>query len=107
MDLEIIAARSPVKPPTLADVARLAGVSTTTASRVLNGGVRGKKSGSAEVRKRVTDAARSLGYSVNPAAQTTKEGRARTVALLVDRKSTRQNSSHVAISYAVFCLKKK
>src|SRR5690625_8009003 len=27
--------------------------------------------------------------------------------LLVDRKSTRLNSSHVAISYAVFCLKKK
>src|SRR5690625_2127482 len=30
-----------------------------------------------------------------------------TVAPLVDRKSTRLNSSHVAISYAVFCLKKK
>src|SRR5438067_7112392 len=28
-------------------------------------------------------------------------------ALLVDRKSTRLNSSHVSISYAVFCLKKK
>src|SRR5690625_1276713 len=28
-------------------------------------------------------------------------------ALLIDRKSTRLNSSHVAISYAVFCLKKK
>src|SRR5439155_9014221 len=28
-------------------------------------------------------------------------------ALLSDRKSTRLNSSHVAISYAVFCLKKK
>src|SRR5207253_9019256 len=28
-------------------------------------------------------------------------------ALPVDRKSTRLNSSHVAISYAVFCLKKK
>src|SRR5437870_12343426 len=27
--------------------------------------------------------------------------------LLSDRKSTRLNSSHVAISYAVFCLKKK
>src|SRR5690625_5361815 len=27
--------------------------------------------------------------------------------LSVDRKSTRLNSSHVAISYAVFCLKKK
>src|SRR5437870_7322701 len=26
---------------------------------------------------------------------------------LQDRKSTRLNSSHVAISYAVFCLKKK
>src|SRR5439155_26377830 len=25
----------------------------------------------------------------------------------VDRKSTRLNSSHVAISYAIFCLKKK
>src|SRR3712207_8673921 len=29
------------------------------------------------------------------------------VALLVDRKSTRLNSSHANISYAVFCLKKK
>src|SRR3989442_10995590 len=27
--------------------------------------------------------------------------------LLLDRKSTRLNSSHVRISYAVFCLKKK
>src|SRR5437868_3278076 len=29
------------------------------------------------------------------------------LALLIDRKSTRLNSSHVSISYAVFCLKKK
>src|SRR6202171_6638062 len=29
------------------------------------------------------------------------------LGLLVDRKSTRLNSSHLAISYAVFCLKKK
>src|SRR5438067_6241506 len=28
-------------------------------------------------------------------------------ALHLDRKSTRLNSSHVSISYAVFCLKKK
>src|SRR3989442_10112408 len=27
--------------------------------------------------------------------------------LVIDRKSTRLNSSHVRISYAVFCLKKK
>src|SRR5690606_41354047 len=30
-----------------------------------------------------------------------------TDGLIVDRKSTRLNSSHVKISYAVFCLKKK
>src|SRR5690625_7107408 len=29
------------------------------------------------------------------------------IAKSVDRKSTRLNSSHVAISYAVFCLKKE
>src|SRR5689334_24535440 len=29
------------------------------------------------------------------------------IALLLDRKSTRLNSSHSSISYAVFCLKKK
>src|SRR5437868_14748981 len=29
------------------------------------------------------------------------------VAYVLDRKSTRLNSSHVSISYAVFCLKKK
>src|SRR5439155_26256906 len=35
-------------------------------------------------------------------AQVDRSGRGRS-----DRKSTRLNSSHVAISYAVFCLKKK
>src|SRR5690554_7470668 len=29
------------------------------------------------------------------------------VCIVIDRKSTRLNSSHVRISYAVFCLKKK
>src|SRR5699024_1191489 len=29
------------------------------------------------------------------------------IALVADRKSTRLNSSHVSISYAVFCLKQK
>src|SRR5256885_3854210 len=34
--------------------------------------------------------------------------RARAAALnIIDRKSTRLNSSHLVISYAVFCLKKK
>src|SRR5699024_12354404 len=30
-----------------------------------------------------------------------------TTAIVADRKTTRLNSSHVSISYAVFCLKKK
>src|SRR5690625_6047378 len=37
-----------------------------------------------------------------PARQQSEEG-----LILLDRKSTRLNSSHVATSYAVFCLKKK
>src|SRR5438876_9276677 len=40
----------------------------------------------------------------NPTARFGKESRA---AILPDRKSTRLNSSHPSISYAVFCLKKK
>src|ERR1039457_2362236 len=34
-------------------------------------------------------------------------GRARIFGMDTDRKSTRLNSSHLVISYAVFCLKKK
>src|SRR5207249_8052158 len=34
-------------------------------------------------------------------------GLPRWAAIVLDRKSTRLNSSHVSISYAVFCLKKK
>src|SRR5437762_9782315 len=36
-----------------------------------------------------------------------KQGRGVTEGALGDRKSTRLNSSHRCISYAVFCLKKK
>src|SRR5256885_3354794 len=36
-----------------------------------------------------------------------KHGVAATVREIEDRKSTRLNSSHLVISYAVFCLKKK
>src|SRR3712207_8753224 len=35
------------------------------------------------------------------------QGNERFVVVVVDRKSTRLNSSHANISYAVFCLKKK
>src|SRR5437870_13533306 len=41
----------------------------------------------------------SIGHEVNVQQSAARHAR--------DRKSTRLNSSHVAISYAVFCLKKK
>src|SRR5256885_12614425 len=41
-----------------------------------------------------------------PAQRLPKNDRA-AHALAIDRKSTRLNSSHLVISYAVFCLKKK
>src|SRR5688500_5103806 len=43
-----------------------------------------------------------------PIVSMTTEGRDRHyLAMRADRKSTRLNSSHLVISYAVFCLKKK
>src|SRR5204862_7794210 len=50
------------------------------------------------------DVVRYIGDHVAAVAAETKE---QAEAALQDRKSTRLNSSHVEISYAVFCLKKK
>src|SRR5260221_7093545 len=49
---------------------------------------------------RVSSAFRYVDYEVDIARQDTVQN-------LTDRKSTRLNSSHTVISYAVFCLKKK
>src|SRR5437899_7423818 len=46
----------------------------------------------------VADNARSLQFQLSSEGAATVE---------IDRKSTRLNSSHLGISYAVFCLKKK
>src|SRR5690606_41479518 len=54
-------------------------------------------------RNRSTIAARHIG--MGPTAQTSGFGSS--LQDILDRKSTRLNSSHVKISYAVFCLKKK
>src|SRR5690242_21559875 len=42
-----------------------------------------------------------------PARRLDQAGLAAQESFFVDRKSTRLNSSHMSISYAVFCLKKK
>src|SRR5690625_6847120 len=54
-----------------------------------------------EVLKAFPGATQVLGHRQVRGASTTCPGNR------VDRKSTRLNSSHVAISYAVFCLKNK
>src|SRR5258707_10963874 len=47
------------------------------------------------------------GHHAQPRADASLEDRATRRRGLRDRKSTRLNSSHANISYAVFCLKKK
>ena len=64
---------------TLADVARLAGVSPATASRVLNG----RRYVAEPTRLRVEDAARELDYVPNGAARSLSLARTATIALLV------------------------
>src|SRR5436309_7597783 len=57
--------------------------------------------------RRLTADARALGRG-DLRRRTRAEARGEVgVLAAVDRKSTRLNSSHVKISYAVFCLKKK
>src|SRR5690625_5714564 len=51
--------------------------------------------------------ARDMGRDRNPAWAITGVPEERSAEFSTDRKSTRLNSSHVAISYAVFCLKKQ
>src|SRR5438477_9117153 len=48
----------------------------------------------------------SLTYGSRPATFEVL-GRHHSINVQLDRKSTRLNSSHMSISYAVFCLKKK
>src|SRR5690625_6980289 len=48
-----------------------------------------------------------LTTACSSAPETDNMAPAKIAMIIRDRKSTRLNSSHVAISYAVFCLKKK
>src|SRR5260221_10901607 len=101
---------------TIHDVAARAGVSVATVSRVLNG----KSVVRDETRVHVHEAAKALRYVPNVAARSLSIRRSHTIGIVLpdvhgeffsevirDRKSTRLNSSHTVISYAVFCLKKK
>src|SRR5436305_11317281 len=56
---------------------------------------------------RVKRAAEGLETGADDAADRVRAAQKRLGKAAEDRKSTRLNSSHVRISYAVFCLKKK
>src|SRR2546426_5481846 len=49
----------------------------------------------------------SASSSPTPSTPPTKKASSTAISSPPDRKSTRLNSSHLVISYAVFCLKKK
>src|SRR3712207_7125663 len=57
-------------------------------------------------RRRITDC-RRMALRRSCLVQVTGQEQARSGTAAGDRKSTRLNSSHAHISYAVFCLKKK
>ncbi len=63
----------------MADIARMAGVSTTTVSRALNGSALVNK----VTRTRVTELARSLNYTVNAGAKELRLGHTHTVAVVM------------------------
>jgi DNA-binding LacI/PurR family transcriptional regulator len=65
------------KPPVMSDVARLAGVSHQTVSRVINGGVVADAT-----RDRVLEAIRMLDYRPNSAARTLVTGRSQTIGVI-------------------------
>ncbi len=70
-----------VRPPTLRDVAREAGVHPATASRALNPATRSLVNG--ETVTRVQRVAESLGYRPNPIARSLKTSRSATVGLVI------------------------
>lgn len=76
MDLRDSARRSN-RPPVMADVAKVAGVSVQTVSRVLNDG----DYVAAATRERVLDAVSLLGYKPNVAARTLVTGRSRMIGV--------------------------
>jgi LacI family transcriptional regulator len=65
--------------PTLRDVARLAGVGTTTISRVINGGEHVAPEMLARIQKVMAD----IGYQPNQAARSLKNARSKTIGLIV------------------------
>ncbi len=76
-------AERPSSPARLEDIAAHVGVSPSEVSRVLNGQIRAGKSVGAATRERILEAARTMNYSPNRAAQSLVRGRTDTVGLMI------------------------
>ena len=72
-----------MKRPTQVDVARLAGVSRTTVSFVINDQTGGRVPISEETRQRVLDAIAELGYVPDARAQALRSGSTKTIGLII------------------------
>src|SRR5256885_6683331 len=77
----------------------------TTLFRSSAEGMKEQRAKLKELEKKLEQVLRDLEYRAREAVGAVQERAAATK--LGDRKSTRLNSSHLVISYAVFCLKKK
>jgi LacI family transcriptional regulator len=71
------------KRPTLADVARLAGVSTATVSYVVNGQTHGKVIISEETRQRVLEGIKRLDYQPDARAKSLRAGSSQLIGILI------------------------
>lgn len=81
------------RPVGIRDVARRAGVSPATASRALNGSV----AVSEELRRRVLDAAASLGYRPNNLARSLRRQRTETIGIIVSDIANPHHSEAVRV----------
>jgi DNA-binding LacI/PurR family transcriptional regulator len=82
----------------MADIARLAGVSTSTVSRALNG----SNLVNEETRVRVTELARSLNYQINIGAKNLRLGQNKTVAVVVPYATA--NRQHISDPFFISML---
>src|ERR1039458_9604994 len=87
---------APAKPPT---------ENAPETASPLAAAARSTKEKAAHVKKVVTD--EDMEATAGPLPRLKMDGAENADDVMTDRKSTRLNSSHLGISYAVFCLKKK
>ena len=81
--IKLLRVKDEMKPPTQADVARIAGVSRATVSYVLNDQVEQRIPISPETRRRVLDVIAELEYEPDARAQSLRRGNTRTLGVLI------------------------